>query len=187
MKTQLAVAAAFLAVAIGCSSMKVNYDWDHQADFSNYKTYAWHDSDTNVKDTDPLSHERFISAIDAQLSAQGFRKVASNPDVFVTYHSEENEQMSLDTTYMGGGWGYGPGWGWGGGGGGMGMGGMGSSTTTVRKYNVATVVLDLWDASQKRLVWRGTVSDTMSDNPQKNSKKIATAAEKLFKDYPPVD
>ena len=182
MKAHLAVAAAFLAVAIGCSSMKVNHDWDRQADFSSYKTYAWHDSDTNVKDTDPLAHERFISAIDGQLTAQGFQKVGSNPDVFVTYHSEENEQLSLDTTYMGGGWGYGPGWGWGGGG----MGGMGSSTTTVRKYNVATVVLDLWDAEQKRLVWRGTVSDTMSDNPQKNSSKINTAAEKLFKDYPPV-
>ncbi len=81
---------------------------------------------------------------------------------------------------MGGGWGYGPGWGWGG------RGGMGSSTTTVRQYNVATVVLDLWDAKQKRLVWRGTVSDTLSDNPQKNAKKIHTAAEKLFKDYPPT-
>ena len=64
MKAHLAVAAAFLAVAIGCSSMKVNHDWDRQADFSSYKTYAWHDSDTNVKDTDPLAHERFISAID---------------------------------------------------------------------------------------------------------------------------
>ena len=184
MKARMAVAVAMMAVAIGCSSMKVNHDWDRQADFSMYKTYAWHDSDTNVKDTDPLAHERFISAIDGQLAMNGFQKVGSNPDVFVTYHSEESQQMSLDTTYMGGGWGYGPGWGWGGGMGGM--GGMGSSTTTVRKYNVGTVVLDLWDAAQKRLVWRGTVSDTLSDNPEKNAKKINTAAEKLFKDYPPV-
>ncbi len=181
MKARLAIAVAAMGVAIGCSSMKVNHDWDRQANFSTYKTYAWHDSDTNVQDTDPLAHERFISAIDSQLAAQGFQKVSSNPDVYVTYHSEENQQMSLNTTYMSGGWGYGPGWGWGGG-----MGGMGSSTTSVRNYSVATVVLDLWDAKQKRLVWRGTVSDTMSDNPQKNAKKINTAAEKLFKDYPPV-
>ena len=183
MKARLTVAVATMSIAIGCSSMTVNHDWDRQADFSTYKTYAWHDSDTNVKDSDPLGHDRFIRAIDAQLVAQGLQKVSSNPDVYVTYHSEENEQMSLDTTYMGGGWGYGPGWGWGG----MGMGGMGTSTTTVRTYSVATVVLDMSDAKQKRLVWRGTVSDTMSDNPQKNAKKIATAAEKLFKDYPPAD
>ena len=77
--------------------------------------------------------------------------------------------MSLNTTYMGGGWGYGPGWGWGGG-----MGGMGSSTTSVRNYSVATVVLDLWDAKQKRLVWRGTVSDTMSDNPHRKTPRRST-------------
>ncbi len=123
-------------------------------------------------------HERFIQAIDGQLSAKGFQKVASNPDVFVTYHSEESQRMSLDTTYMGGGWGYGPGWGWG--------GGMGSSTTTVRQYNVGTVALDIWDAKQKRLVWRGTASDTMTDDPQKRAQKIQTAAEKLFEKYPPT-
>ncbi len=182
MKTRFVVAVGILAVVVGCSGMKVNHDWDRQADFSSYQTYAWHDSDTNVQDTDPLAHERFISAVEGQLSTKGFRKVSSNPDVFVTYHAEESQQMSLDTTYMGGGWGYGPGWGWGG----MGMGGMGSSTTTVRQYNVGTVVLDLWDASQKRLVWRGTVSDTVSDNPQKNASKINQAAEKLLKDYPPA-
>lgn len=183
MKTKWGVAVAMVIVVVGCSSMKVNYDYDHQADFTQYKTYAWHDSDTNVADTDPLAHERFLSAVDSQLAAKGFSKVSSNPDVFVTYHAEESQQMSLDTTYMGGGWGYGPGWGWGGYG--MGGAGMGSSTTTVRKYNVGTIALDMWDATQKRLVWRGTVSDTVSDNPSKNADKINKAADKLFKDYPP--
>lgn len=183
MKMKWGVAVAMVIVVVGCSSMKVNYDYDHQADFTQYKTYAWHDSEANVADTDPLAHERFLSAVDSQLAAKGFSKVSSNPDVFVTYHAEESQQMSLDTTYMGGGWGYGPGWGWGGYG--MGGAGMGSSTTTVRKYNVGTVALDMWDASQKRLVWRGTVSDTVSDNPSKNADKIIKAADKLFKDYPP--
>ena len=182
MKARLAIAVVISAITVGCSGMKVNHDWDQQADFSKYQTYAWHDSDTNVQDTDPLAHERFLSAIDSQLAAKGFQKVGSNPDVFVTYHAEESQQMSLDTTYMGGGWGYGPGWGWGGG-----MGGMGSSTTTVRKYNVGTVALDMWDASQKRLVWRGTISDTVSDNPSKNADKIIKAADKLFKNYPPAE
>lgn len=97
----------------------------------------------------------------------------------MTYHSEQNQQMSLDTTYMGGGWGYGPGWYWGG------MG-MTSSTTSVRTYDVGTVVLDMWDAGQRRLVWRGTVSDTISDNPQKNAQKITEGARKLFENYPPA-
>jgi hypothetical protein len=35
------------------------------------------------------------------------------------------------------------------------------------------------------LVWRGTASDTVSDKPEKNEKKIQKAAEKMFKKYPP--
>ena len=44
----------------------------------------------------------------------------------------------------------------------------------------------MWDAKEKRLVWRGTASDTVSDNPQKSASKIQKAAEKLFKNYPPA-
>ncbi len=50
---KLLVLGAALIVAAGCSSMKVNHDYDHQADFSQYATYAWHDSETTVEDTDP--------------------------------------------------------------------------------------------------------------------------------------
>ena len=80
----------------------------------------------------------------------------------------------------GGGWGMGPGWGWGGG-----MG-MGSSTTQVRNYTVGTLVLDMWEVERKQLVWRTTASDTLSDNPQKNSEKIQEAARKMFEEYPPT-
>jgi len=178
---KLIVVAVALVVAVGCSSMKISNDYDRQADFSQYKTYTWRDSETNVADTDPFAHERFISAVDRQLAAKGFSKASSgsDPDVVVTYHAEDKQGMSLDTTYMGGGWGYGPGWGRG-----RGMG-MGSTTTTVRQYTIGTVVLDMWDAKEKRLVWRGTASDTVSDNPDKSASQIQKAAEKLFKNYPP--
>ncbi len=178
---KLAVLVGATALAVGCSGMKVNNDYDRDADFSSYKTYSWHESDMNVKDSDPFGHERLVQAIESQLSANGFRKVSSNSDVVVTYNVEESEEMSLNTTYMGGGWGMGPGWGWGAGG----MG-MGSSTTQVRKYNVGTLVLDMWDVKEHRLVWRGIVSDSLSADPQKNAKKINKAAQKLFEKYPPA-
>ncbi len=62
---------------------------------------------------------------------------------------------------------------------------MGSSTTQVRTYQMGTLVVDLWDAQAKQLVWRGVASDTISDNPQQNEKKIDKAAEEMFKRYPP--
>ena len=63
--------------------------------------------------------------------------------------------------------------------------GMGSSTSTVRTYTTGTLVLDMWDASAKKLVWRGVASDTVSDDPAKNAKKIDQVARKMFERYPP--
>lgn len=171
---------AVTIATVGCSSMKVNNDYAHEADFSKYKTYAWHEDATSLKDENMLGHERIVRAVDGQMAAKGFSQVASNPDVYVTYHGSAQENQTLDTTSMG--YGYGPGWGWGGFYGGM---GMGSTTTQVRTYTTGTLVVDIWDAKEKALVWRGIASDTVSDNPQENAKKIQKAADLMFKDYPP--
>ncbi len=183
MKRLTLLLMAVLAVTGACSSMKVNNDYAREADFSSYKTYAWHEADTSLKEENMLGHERVIQEVDGQMAAKGFSKVSSNPDVYVTYHSDNEENTTLDTTSMG--YGYGPGWGWGGYYGGAGMGGMGSSTTTVRTYTTGTLVVDIWDAREKALVWRGIASDTVSDNPQKNAEKIRQAADKMFAAYPP--
>jgi hypothetical protein len=197
MKFKAALLLLTAAFAVGCSGMKVNHDYDGEADFASYKTFGWHDSDMNLQDTDPLSHERLVSAIEAQMRANGFQKASSNSDVVITYNVEETEEMNLNTNYMGGGWGMGPAWGMSGGAGrgrggmGTGMGargmaGMGMSTTTVQKYNVGTLVLDMWEVEDHRLVWRGIATETLSTNPQKNAKLIDKAAEKLFEKYPPT-
>ena len=83
--------------------------------------------------------------------------------------------MSLDTTNFG--YGYGPGWYWG--------GGMGTTTTQVRTYTVGTLIVDIWDAKAKQLVWRGIASDTLSENPQKNQQIAAKALAMMFEKYPP--
>ena len=94
----------------------------------------------------------------------------------MTYHGEDAENVSLDTTHFG--YGYGPGWYWGG-------GGMGTSTTQVRTYRVGTLVVDVWDAKAEQLVWRGIASDTLGQDPQKNQKIAAKALAKMFEKFPP--
>jgi hypothetical protein len=48
------------------------------------------------------------------------------------------------------------------------------------------MVVDLFDAKTKRLVWRGIATDTISSDPQKNAMKIEKAVEKMFKKFPPA-
>jgi hypothetical protein len=68
---------------------------------------------------------------------------------------------------------------------GWGGAGMGTATTTTSEYLVGTLVVDIFDAKSKALMYRGTASDEISDKAEKNIKKVAKASDKLFKDFPP--
>lgn len=46
------------------------------------------------------------------------------------------------------------------------------------------LVVDVLDASQKKLVWRGMATEKLSDNKQKLVKQVNTAVEKMFQQYP---
>ena len=174
--TRVTVGVLALGVA-GCASLRVNHDHDQQADFSQYSTYSWQDGRATLADNDPLAHQRVIQAIDGQLADKMLSPTESDPDLHVAYHSEFDERIVVDTTHYG--YGYGPGWGWGGG------LGLSSSTARARTYEEGTLVVDLWDVSANQLVWRGVATDTVSNNPDTNARKIQQAVQQMFRRYPP--
>ena len=61
---------------------------------------------------------------------------------------------------------------------------MGTATTTVSEYMVGTLVVDIFDAKTKALLFRGTASDEISDKPEKNIKKVEKAAEQDVQGLP---
>jgi hypothetical protein len=164
-----AVALASVITSAPAFAQKVNTDFDTKADFSRLKTYTW---GKGTPAPNPLMEERIRSGVEQQLAAKGFTK-SDTPDVVVVSHVTGEEELDVHTY----GYGYGAGWYYGG------MGGM--STTQVNKYTVGTLLIDMYELGTKQLVWRGTASDTVSDKPEKNAKKIAKGLEKMFKKYPP--
>ena len=120
-----------------------------------------------------------IDEITQALTEKGWKSVDANADALVLLHGATEKQKSLDTFYSGGGYG---GYGY------RGMGrhdGMGTATTTTSEYLVGTLVVDIFDAKSKALMYRGTATDELSDKPEKNAKKLQKASDKLFKDFPP--
>jgi hypothetical protein len=169
----LVTCLTLLALTLSAWGQKVNVDFDKEANFSSYKTYAWQKG-TPVQN--PLMDQRIVDGIDKQLAAKGMQKVdaSANPDLVVLYHAAVGTETQLNTMNTGGyGWGYR----WG--------GGMGTATTTVEKIPVGRLSVDIGDAKTKKLLWLGTASDTLSDKPEKNEKKINSALEKMFKKFPP--
>ena len=68
---------------------------------------------------------------------------------------------------------------------GVGAQANGDATTTTETYRVGTLVVDLFDRKTKALLWRGSASNTLSNNSTKNIKDLDKRVEKLFKGFPP--
>jgi len=179
MKIQALVVAAALSLSGSAFAQDVKVDFDKAADFGALKTFT---IKIGTHWNNPLSEKRVLAEIQQGLTEKGWTVTTDDAkaDAIVILHGATEKQKSLNTFYSGGGM-YG-GYGWRGGwGGGMG----GTATTTVDEYTVGTLVVDIFDAKTKKLVYRGTAQDELSDKPEKNAKKLAKASDKLFKNFPP--
>jgi hypothetical protein len=45
------------------------------------------------------------------------------------------------------------------------------------------MIIDVWDAERKQLVWRGMATATVAKDPDKNDKKIEKALKKMTKNW----
>ena len=172
----LALMGIVLLFAGRLSAQEVKTDYDHNANFAQYKTYSWE----HVETKDPLYVDRIKSAVNAALSTKGWTQVDSGGDVAIIAIQTAQDQETLNTFYDG----FGGGWGWRRFGGG-GFGDMGEATTTTDTYKVGTLVVDLYDLKTKQLLWRGSASDTLSNNSDKNTKNLDKGVDKMFKKFPP--
>lgn len=180
MKKLSLLLAALTVVATPSVAQKITIDYAHDFDFSQIKTFTYVDTgDTNM--SNDLANSRIRGAIIEKLTSgeDALKQVDSGGDLYVTYHVATKDNTVFNTTHFGyGGWG--PGWGgWGGYGyyGGLG----GTSTTTASTYTEGTLVLDGYEPTEKKLVWRGTGTVTLKAKPEKQYKQIDKILDKMDK------
>jgi hypothetical protein len=170
-RTIFASVGIALLFATASFAQQVKTDYDRTTDFSHYKTYSWE----KVQTQDPLWVDRIKEAVNAALAAKGLTSVESGGDIAIVAMEMTKNQRTLNTFYDG----FGGGWRWG--------GGFGNATTTVDNYKVGTLVVDLFDANAKKVIWRGSASDTLSDKSDKNIKNLDKGVQKMFDHFPPND
>jgi hypothetical protein len=171
----LAVAAALTLIGPMASAQDVKVDFDKDANFETIKTFSLK---IGTSWGNPLGEKRVIAEFEQALTEKGWKKAdEATADAIVVLHGATQVKKDLNTFYSGGMGGYG----WRG----MGGMGMGTASTTVTEYTVGTLVVDIFNAKSKQLLFRGTASDEISDKPEKNAKKLAKASDKMFKNFPP--
>ena len=168
------MAVVLMVVAVvGCASVKeINVDWDEEADFSGFKTFAF--SDEGMPFINEWAGEMVREMVAAELGTKGIRQVeAEDADFMVVLFPGQKAGLRVDWYSMG----YMPWWGvWGGG------IGVGSRATDIK---IGTMVVDIVDAQMKRMVWRGTVDIEMKEDVKGSIDRVMGAIETMFKNFPP--
>ena len=181
MKTVLMIALLGIAVLAGCSSYDIKYDYDMDSNFSAFRTYSWINkpvalatgSATTAMQNNTLLDKRIRSAVDTQMSSEGFTMTEDNPDILLVYHTGMKDKVDVTDwgyTYAGSYWG----------------GGLGRNVD-VYSYTEGTLIVDMVRASDHQLVWRGSATGVVEpgNSPEKVEQRLNDVVARIFENYPP--
>ena len=152
----------FLLPLVLIRSPVVNVTWKRGTEFGAYETYSWIEgADAPTK----LSHQRIVSAVENELAIKGWWRDEEEPDVQLSYYASSKDEVTIDSPYR-------TSW-------------YDDATIRVRRIHEGTVLLDMVDAAENELVWRGIVTEALSDNPRRNDSQINDTIRKLLDGFPP--
>ena len=192
MRKTILLAAGFsiLLILNSCSGLKVVSDVDPTIDWTQYKTfeyYGW------AKESDKIltrfDRDRIENSFGEEFKKRGLNYVESGGDMIVVLFvvvEQKTETMASTTSmggyggYYGGYYGYGPGYGWD-----PGWGG-GMSTTTIQEYdyNVGTLVCDVFDKKEEKLIWEGIGTGEINENPENRDKTVPKTVQAIMSKFP---
>lgn len=168
---------AILFVVTSCTSVRVAADYDKNANFATYKTFAFFKTGIDKAEISDLDKRRILRAIESEMLAKGFTK-SENPDLLISLFTKSNQRVDVYNNS----WGFG-GWGWGGFYNPWGWGWNQQPNVTTRTEGV--LYIDFIDANKKELVWQGMGTGYLTQNMEKKEERIKEFVSKIMEKYPP--
>ncbi|MDQ2070869.1 DUF4136 domain-containing protein [Natronospira bacteriovora] len=173
-----------LAWLTGCATTRAEYD--READFSRYQTFAWSEPERReVRDPvldSELLDRRVERAVRDALREKGFREVAvDEADFIVTYHITSRERVYTSPNVRvhlsyGRGYRYYPHWH---------DPFYGPYPYEHRSYREGTLIIDIVDREREELVWRSwRASEARQD--QFSESQVNRRVERILREFPPA-
>ena len=166
------VTTLLFIVSVGCSSLKVITDIDPEANFIQLQTFGWMPIPPALPGPDgaraPLATNPYINglverAITRELVARKFKLgIYGEPDFLIAFHVGSRRQAEAIE------WGY----------------DHYSDSVEIHKYTKGTLVIDVVDPRTRRLIWRGSSLDVIS-NRGKAGEAINKAVKSILSKFPP--
>ncbi len=168
--------AILLMAMSSCSSVRVATDYDKNANFNEYKTFAFYKTGIDKAEISDLDKRRILRAIEAELLAKGFTK-SETPDILVSIFTKSQQRVDVYNNAWGmGGWGWGGfgpwGWGW-------------NQQPNVSTSVEGVLYVDLIDANKKELIWQGMGTGYLTQKMEKKDARIQEFVSKIMEKYPP--
>jgi Domain of unknown function (DUF4136) len=179
MKKTIFLSALILSTTVVLTScgptLTVTNDYDHTANFSQFHTFKIVQLEQQYVALSQFNQTRVINAVNAQMLAKGFTQ-SENPDMLVNITSIMKNKQEIVANSYGYGGGYRP-YAWG--------GGNMSTTVNVQNYTAGSLIIEVANASTKKLLWEGIGNQDIeapSNNPEK---AINAAVLKIMASFPP--
>jgi hypothetical protein len=183
-----AVVAAWLTATSAPEAKKIQYDFDFDeaVDFAGLKTWGWHPSGrgevklaiSSTSDPAPLKAKAdpvIVAAIERELPRRGLTKVDGTADVLVVYRllgtvSSSSQDMGQFLGWNE--WGVPP---------------FRGSSQSLRVFPVGTLLVDLFAANGKDLVWRGIARAEvdLDKSPAERKERLESVIRDMLAKFPP--
>ena len=165
-------------VVTSCSSVRVASDYDKNASFSEYNSFAFYKTGIDKAEISDLDKRRILRAIESELLAKGYTK-SEDPDLLVSIFTKAQKRVDVYNNN----WGWGA-WGWGGWGP-WGPWGWGWNQPMVSTKTEGVLFIDLIDAKKRELVWQGQGTGFLAQRTEKKEERIREFVNKILEKYPP--
>ncbi|MGB9430402.1 MAG: DUF4136 domain-containing protein [Gammaproteobacteria bacterium] len=180
---RLTIILAVLAVALAGCSPRVLVEQDSTANFSNLHTFAWLSQpigpvNNPILDSQILE-ERVKRAVVSDLTGRGYVQASSDqsPDFIVTYHTVSKQKLESSGASVALGFG------------GFYPYGFGNVIVpvgnNVQTREQGTLMLDIINAHDKRLIWRGWTKDWISQDNY-SEQAVNNDVQKILAKFPPT-
>ncbi len=190
MKKLILYTLLIVFILSACSSLDVTNNYDKSVDFKNFSTYSLFPWDThNDKAINDYDKYTIISSIKDEMESRGYAYVENNGDLIVSLFVVLQNKTSYQayTTHYGGYAGYGGGWGYYGSPWAYGYGwGPGYSSTTVQStnYKQGTLIIDIFQLDNKKLIWQGIGSGEVIEDLEERDRKLPKRISQVFRKFP---
>ncbi len=175
---------------LSCGSLDVTNNWDKQVDFKSFETYSLYPWDKqNDQAINEIDKNNIINSVKSEMDRRGYTYKEKGGDLVVSIFIALQNKTSYQayTNHYGGWAGYGGGWGYYGPGWSYGYGwGPGYSHTTVTKHDYldGTLVIDIFSATDKKLIWQGIGNGEVEPDPARRDKRLPKSISHIFRRYP---